>query len=65
MIAAVKRFRAAVADLFRVPSCCPHDVDDPEDPDTAYLPADVTRHDYRGCCPHPDLTDDREETSNG
>jgi hypothetical protein len=46
---ALRRACAALTDLFRVPTptCCPH-LDMGDDPDTAYLPADTTRHDYRG-----------------
>jgi hypothetical protein len=45
---ALKRALAAASGWLRIqaPTCCPHlELDDP---DTAYLPADTTRHDYRG-----------------
>ena len=38
---------AAIASRISAPDCCLHP-DPDEDPDTAYLPADTTHHDYRG-----------------
>lgn len=38
---------AAIASRIPAPDCCPHP-DMGDDPDTAYLPADTTHHDYRG-----------------
>jgi hypothetical protein len=43
----VKRLLAAIASRLPTVDCCPHP-DPSEDPDTAYLPADTTHHDYRG-----------------
>jgi hypothetical protein len=41
------KFLDRLAALIPAVDCCPH-LDMGDDPDTAYLPADTTRRDYRG-----------------
>lgn len=47
MAAVLSRALAAITSRIPAPDCCPYP-DPSEDPDAAYLPADLTRHDYGG-----------------